>query len=149
MACLALPPPSFFPFRLCRNGCAIARRDTASSFRGLFAAHHPCFLGWGSSTLQAHLVRKPYRLARSAVSHKTCEFRVCPVHRLSPFAVCDSLDPIARYTVLSNRFRILAMQRRNHAREKSTRPSAAGTFRRANGSARRRGSLWHVHAFPT
>ena len=58
--------------------------------------------------LQAHLVMRPYRLAWPTVSHKTCEFRVCPGHRLSPIAVCDSLNAIARYTVYRSRFRIPA-----------------------------------------
>ena len=109
---------------------------------GLFLARHerrvpPLLAGFGLVyPPSADLVMKPYRLACPTVSHKTCEFHVCPVHRLSPITVCDSLNPIARYTVFSNRFRILAMQRRNRARKKSARPSATGTFRQANGGAR-------------
>lgn len=51
---------------------------------------------------------QPYLCRRVNMSHKTCEFYVCPVQKLSHVTLCDIVAHIARYTVIGDGF---ALQR--------------------------------------
>ena len=49
--------------------------------------------------LSADLMGKPYRATYAVVSHKTCEFCVYPVQKLSHASTCDTMRLAGRYTV--------------------------------------------------